>query len=224
MSVDGAEASPDEVKELRDRTSTMPGSLPFRVMVLYRFDQLHNNAVQSILKVLEEPPPHLRIFVLAEKVDYIPNTIFSRSLHLQISPPSVAELENDLQAEDVPEPAWRAFVASDFPDVSRLMDVPTTQVWHKLWSSILASAPPPTDLPLDWSRRFAEANTETQIACWALLVRMAVSKPSSLYWREIALTSLNQRDRLLSGRANKIRSLTALVHIYAYAKASNKVG
>ncbi|MEG1964573.1 MAG: DNA polymerase III subunit gamma/tau [Oscillospiraceae bacterium] len=70
--------SVDDVRELRDEAEYTPAMCKYRVYIIDEVHMLSTNAFNALLKIMEEPPPHV-IFVLATtEVHKIPATILSR--------------------------------------------------------------------------------------------------------------------------------------------------
>lgn len=220
--IDGTEADPKEVRESRDRLSSLPSRLGRRYLFLYRADRLHSNATQSLLKLIEEPYPYLTSLVFTDRPEAVLPTIHSRSIPVTIDPPNQEELEEELRQEGIEEPVWRASIAGTFPDVARTLDVKLTKEWHKIWSAALGGSPPSPDFAFLWTEKLEAADESTRVACWTLLQRIAARQASNPLWREIAVTAWDERERSLRAKSNKVRLSTTLVHVYAYAKATSK--
>ena len=68
----------DYIRALREETSFTPVSAAYRVYILDEVHMLSIGAVNALLKIMEEPPPHV-IFILATtEVQKIPETLLSR--------------------------------------------------------------------------------------------------------------------------------------------------
>jgi len=58
-----------------------------RIALIPNGKNLTAGAVNALLKVLEEPPKHFRIMVLAEHPQSIPKTLYSRAVHFSLGLP-----------------------------------------------------------------------------------------------------------------------------------------
>jgi len=220
--LDCREVNPEQAREVRDRLSSIPSRLPKRFLVLLRIDRLHNNSAQSLLKLTEEPPNHLRIIMTTDRPWAILPTIHSRSISYDIDPPTKPELEEELKLLGLDDPLWRASICGGVTDVALELEIQPTKEWHKVWSSCVAGSRPGPDFPYQWAEKMQELSEATRISCWSILATLAARQPSSPFWRQIAITAIKERERAIQGRSNKITSATALVHIHAYAKTASK--
>jgi len=84
-----------------------------RVFIIERADTLTEAAANSLLKVLEEPPPYVLFVLLAPHASRMLPTIISRARMLRLSPVPVQELAERLQAvAHVPAEQARAIAIS----------------------------------------------------------------------------------------------------------------
>lgn len=68
----------DDIRDLRDEASYTPAVCRYRVYIIDEVHMLSPSAFNALLKIMEEPPPHV-IFILATtEVHKIPQTIISR--------------------------------------------------------------------------------------------------------------------------------------------------
>ncbi|EEG29818.1 DNA polymerase III, subunit gamma and tau [[Clostridium] methylpentosum DSM 5476] len=68
----------DNIRELRDEANFTPVSCKYRVYIIDEAHMLSTGAFNALLKIMEEPPPHV-IFILATtEVHKVPATILSR--------------------------------------------------------------------------------------------------------------------------------------------------
>lgn len=75
-----------QMRVLRDRSQYKPLKGSFRVFLIDRLDRANEQAANSLLKTLEEPPAHMVLFLTAQNpYDLLP-TIRSRSVLLQMAP------------------------------------------------------------------------------------------------------------------------------------------
>jgi DNA polymerase III subunit delta' len=70
-----------------------------RVFVFDGADTMTNDAANALLKVLEEPPPDVRLLLLAPSVDSVLPTITSRCQHIELHPLPIAQVAQVLAAD-----------------------------------------------------------------------------------------------------------------------------
>jgi DNA polymerase III subunit gamma/tau len=71
----------DDAKELRERAVYAPVNARFKVYIIDEAHQLTKEAIQVLLKLVEEPPPHLRFIFATTEPDKIIPTLRSRTHH-----------------------------------------------------------------------------------------------------------------------------------------------
>jgi DNA polymerase III subunit gamma/tau len=71
----------DEARDLRERAAFAPAGSRYKVYIIDEAHQLTDAAAQSLLKLIEEPPPHLRFVFATTEPDKILQTIKSRTHH-----------------------------------------------------------------------------------------------------------------------------------------------
>lgn len=86
----------DEVRELRERSRTVPVAGKYKVYIIDEVHMLTREAFNALLKTLEEPPAHC-IFILATtEVHKVPDTIISRAQRFSFRPISLSEATRQL--------------------------------------------------------------------------------------------------------------------------------
>jgi DNA polymerase-3 subunit gamma/tau len=71
----------DDARELREKAIYAPAASRFKVYIIDEAHQLTNEAANALLKLVEEPPPHLRFIFATTEPDRIIPTIRSRTFH-----------------------------------------------------------------------------------------------------------------------------------------------
>ena len=71
----------DEARDLRERAVFAPAQSRYRVYIIDEAHQLSNAAANALLKLIEEPPPHLKFVFATTEPDKIIGTIRSRTHH-----------------------------------------------------------------------------------------------------------------------------------------------
>lgn len=84
--------SKGEAKDLVRRAAMSPMSSPWHVVVMEDADRLTDEAVNVLLKSLEEPPPHTVWLLCAPSVEDVLPTILSRTRHVPLRTPTTADV------------------------------------------------------------------------------------------------------------------------------------
>ena len=106
----------DDAKELRERAIYAPVSSRFKVYIIDEAHQLTKDAFNVLLKLVEEPPPHLKFIFATTEPDKIIPTLRSRTHHYPFRLVSAKGLQEHLarmcELEGIPaEPAALALIA-----------------------------------------------------------------------------------------------------------------
>jgi hypothetical protein len=221
--LDGREMSPQDVRDVRSFVSALPSRLPARHLHVVHLDRFHTNALQTLLKLLEEPYTHLRVSLSTISLYRVPLTIISRSIKVQLPLMSFDTLEALFTARSYSEPAWRAEVARSFPDAGEDFDIPLSKEWHRLCSAWASGAPPLASFVWEWTAHLTAASYSTQLILWSIFLDLSSRRLYLSLWREAAVLVLHERERLLNGKTNKIQISTVLVRLYALLKTAAKV-
>ena len=95
----------DNMREVLDNATYAPTSGRFKVYLIDEVHMLSKAAFNSMLKTLEEPPPHVKFILATTDPQKIPVTVLSRCLHFNLKQMSqaaiVGHLENVLKDEGV---------------------------------------------------------------------------------------------------------------------------
>jgi DNA polymerase-3 subunit gamma/tau len=81
----------DDAREIRERAIFMPASARFKVYIIDEAHQITSDAFNALLKLVEEPPPHLKFVFATTEPDKVLQTIRSRTHHyaFRLVPPAV---------------------------------------------------------------------------------------------------------------------------------------
>jgi DNA polymerase III subunit gamma/tau len=71
----------DDARELREKAIYAPAASRFKIYIIDEAHQLTNEAANALLKLVEEPPAHLRFIFATTEPDKIIPTIRSRTFH-----------------------------------------------------------------------------------------------------------------------------------------------
>ncbi len=97
IEIDGASnRGIDDIRALRESVASVPLRLKKKVYVIDEVHMLTREAFNALLKTLEEPPEHV-VFILATTEPHkVPETIISRSFHIQFIRATTEELKRSL--------------------------------------------------------------------------------------------------------------------------------
>ena len=95
----------DDARELRDKAFFAPVSSKYKIYIIDEAHQLGPGAANALLKVVEEPPPHVLFIFATTEPDKLISTIRSRTHHypFRLVPPGIlaAHLERICNAEGI---------------------------------------------------------------------------------------------------------------------------
>ena len=101
----------EEARDLVLRASMSPIKAPWHVIVMEDADRLTDQAVNVLLKSLEEPPPHTVWILCAPSVEDVLPTIVSRTRHVPLRTPSTHDVAELLVESYGVDAAMAAFAA-----------------------------------------------------------------------------------------------------------------
>src|SRR5271165_4002365 len=87
-----------QARLLKERAPFLPHHGKRRVFLIDHVDRANDQAANSLLKTLEEPPPHLILIMTAENAYDLLPTIRSRAVPFQFAPLSTDELREFVRA------------------------------------------------------------------------------------------------------------------------------
>ncbi len=98
IEIDGASNNGvDSIRELREKAHYLPAQGIYKVYIIDEVHMLSQSAFNALLKILEEPPPHLK-FIFATTESYkIPATIISRCQRFDFKKIPLKMLEEHLE-------------------------------------------------------------------------------------------------------------------------------
>jgi len=112
-----------QVRLLKRRAAFLPLKGSRRVFLIDHLDRANENAANSLLKTLEEPPGHLVLIATAENVFDLLPTIRSRSIQFHLAPLSREEMEDYARARDLDQPERRVAIANGSPGMAVSLDL-----------------------------------------------------------------------------------------------------
>lgn len=108
---DGLSYGVDQARELVLAAARAPVESPWHVLVVEDADRMTDEAVNVLLKAIEEPTPHTVWLLCAPSADDVLPTIISRTRHVHLRTPSTKEVAELLSASHGVDPALAAFAA-----------------------------------------------------------------------------------------------------------------
>ncbi len=76
----------DDAKQIRDECQYAPAECKFKIYIIDEVHQLTKDAFNTLLKILEEPPPHVKFIFATTESDKVMATITSRCQRFEFRP------------------------------------------------------------------------------------------------------------------------------------------
>jgi DNA polymerase-3 subunit delta' len=112
-----------QTRLLKQRAQYLPHHGSRRIFLIDRVDRANEQAANSLLKTLEEPPPHLILIMTAENsYDLLP-TIRSRAVPFYFTPLAQEEMREFVRARKLNEPERRVALAAGSPGLAASLDL-----------------------------------------------------------------------------------------------------
>lgn len=125
-----------QMRVLKERAQFKPLKGPRRVFLIDHLDRANEQAANSLLKTLEEPPEHMVFILTAENAYDLLPTIRSRSVSLPLAPLAPSEMQAFLASrEDVDQASRRLALAGGRPGVALRFDL---EAYDKRRTAMLA--------------------------------------------------------------------------------------
>jgi DNA polymerase III subunit delta' len=112
-----------QMRLLKDRASLKPLKGAWRVFLIDGIDRANEQAANSLLKILEEPPSHLVVIMTARNPYDLLTTIRSRSVPIPLGRLNEAEMRAFLVGRKLDEPERRLRLAEGSPGVAVSLDL-----------------------------------------------------------------------------------------------------
>lgn len=93
----------EQIRALQHEAILAPYEGVYRVLVLHRIDRASQEAANSLLKTLEEPPPKVVLALTAVDIDTLPPTVVSRCQRVDLRPVALTTIEAALVARGLSE-------------------------------------------------------------------------------------------------------------------------
>lgn len=124
-----------QMRLLKERAQFKPLKGTRRVFLIDQADRAGEQAANSLLKTLEEPPDHLILIMTAENVYDLLPTIRSRSVILNFSPLTNEEMQDFARARKLDNAERRIALSGGSPGVAASLDI---ELFQKRRASMLA--------------------------------------------------------------------------------------
>ena len=112
-----------QMRLLRERAQLKPLRGRHRVFLIDHLERANEQAANSLLKVLEEPPDHLVIIATAENLHDLLPTIRSRSIIFQMGALSQSEMTDFAHARGLSDAQTRIALAGGSPGLAASLDL-----------------------------------------------------------------------------------------------------
>jgi len=112
-----------QTRLLKERAQYLPHKGSRRIFLIDRVDRANDQAANSLLKTLEEPPPHLVLVMTAENAYDLLPTIRSRAVPFHFAPLSRDEMEQFAAARRLEQSERRVALAAGSPGLAVSLDL-----------------------------------------------------------------------------------------------------
>ena len=113
----------EQMRLLKDRAPFKPLRGNRRIFLIDHIDRAGEQAANSLLKTLEEPPEHLILILTAENAYDLLPTIRSRAVPFWLAPLSDEEMKQFAAAHGLDHPAHRVALAAGSPGLAVSLDL-----------------------------------------------------------------------------------------------------
>ncbi len=76
----------DDIKEILDKIYYLPISMRYKIYIIDEIHMLSRYSFNFLLKILEEPPKHVKFILATTEINKIPDTILSRCISFYLKP------------------------------------------------------------------------------------------------------------------------------------------
>lgn len=98
IEIDGAShTGVDDIRDLREGARYQPSSAKYRIYIIDEVHMLSTSAFNALLKIIEEPPPHVIFIFATTEAHKIPKTILSRCQRYDFRRVGVRDIQNTLK-------------------------------------------------------------------------------------------------------------------------------
>jgi DNA polymerase-3 subunit delta' len=108
---------------IKESAAYLPNQGSRRVFLIDHVDRAAEQAANSLLKTLEEPPPHLLLIMTAENAYDLLPTIRSRAVPFHFAPLAPAEMREFVKSRGLDQPERRTALAAGSPGLAISIDL-----------------------------------------------------------------------------------------------------
>src|SRR5262249_13180986 len=112
-----------QTRLLKERAQFLPNQGKRRIFLIDHVDRANDQAANSLLKTLEEPPEHLILILTAENAYDLLPTIRSRAVPFQFAPLVPDEMHDFVRARGLDHPERRISLAAGSPGLAVSLDL-----------------------------------------------------------------------------------------------------
>jgi DNA polymerase III subunit delta' len=123
-----------QTRLLKERAQFLPHKGSRRIFLIDHVDRANEQAANSLLKTLEEPPPHLILIMTAENAYDLLPTIRSRAAPAYFAPLGAEEMREFVRARGLDQPERRVALAAGSPGIAISLDI---EVYDKRRAAML---------------------------------------------------------------------------------------
>ena len=125
----------EQMRLLKERAQFMPTRGKRRIFLIDQVDRANDQAANSLLKTLEEPPDHMVLIMTAENAYDLLPTIRSRAVVLYLTPLGDDQLRAFVSARGLDQAEQRVALAAGSPGVAMSLDL---EVYDRRRTAMLA--------------------------------------------------------------------------------------
>jgi DNA polymerase-3 subunit delta' len=151
-----------QTRLLKDRAQFLPHKGSRRIFLIDHVDRANEQAANSLLKTLEEPPDHLVLIMTAENAYDLLPTIRSRAVPFHFAPLAEEEMRAFVTARGLDQVERRVALAAGSPGVAASLDLETYDKRRAVMLALLktASGAAPFAAWIPVSESFGRSRTE----------------------------------------------------------------
>jgi DNA polymerase-3 subunit delta' len=112
-----------QTRLLKERAAFLPMRGKHRVFLIDHVDRANDQAANSLLKTLEEPPPHLILIMTAENAYDLLPTIRSRAIPFHFTPLAEEQMRDFIKRRALDQPERRIALAAGSPGLAATIDL-----------------------------------------------------------------------------------------------------
>lgn len=222
IQLDARTLKTERAREIRSQLTASPARLRHRFFSVLYAERIHSAAAQTFLKIVEEPPPDLRIIFSSECPSMMLQTLVSRSIPLRVPRLATSECIAAMESYGIDSVEWRARVSGNDPRIGREVDKGVVEEWVDVWKALIVGALPPPTFAWSWVEKFKAGSEATELVCWNVLIELCLRGIQKICWMLVSELALMERDRLIHGWDRKMATPNTLARVYALMKTLNR--